>query len=128
MSWRDSSPEPFAYGNGEARHLYPPVACFARDAEGRFTGGLAANGFVDEDPVDTIRFEMVREGVEDYEYFKTLERLDPSSGLLKVPETVAKSMTDYTRRPEPLVSHRLKLALAIERAISRSKDNKEVGK
>ena len=66
-------------------------------------------------PVDSIRFEMLREGVEDYEYFAILKRLDPANAHLTVPRAVATSLDDYSTDPAAMEAHRLKLAEAIER-------------
>jgi hypothetical protein len=106
-----------AWGNGDGRFIYPPEA--AADAN------PAAP--VLEGPVDSIRWEMLRDGVEDYEYFAMLTRLLAAKGaalprarrqsyeaLLTVPETVTASRTDFTTDPAPLDAHRIKLATAIE--------------
>ena len=50
------------WGNGDGRFIYPPEA--AADAN-------PANPVLDG-PVDSIRWEMLRDGIEDYEYFVIL--------------------------------------------------------
>ena len=40
-----------------------------------------------------------RNGMEDYEYFAILSRLDPGNALLEVPADISKSQADFTRRP-----------------------------
>ena len=65
-------------------------------------------------PVETYRLEMLRDGIEDYEYFAMLSKLDPSNPLLKVPANVYSSLTVFTSDPQPMKEHRRKLALAIE--------------
>jgi hypothetical protein len=73
---------------------------------------------------------MLRDGIEDYEYFALLKRLLaaqsdlPSAlrvkaeALLIVPKTVYSSLTSFTTDPEPMVKHRVKLARAIENILS----------
>ena len=71
----------------------------------------------DGHPVDTVRAEAFRDGVEDYEYFAILKRLDPKNPLLAVPRDVSASLKDFNRDPVPLESHRIKLAMEIERRL-----------
>ncbi|MFO7973339.1 MAG: DUF6067 family protein [Candidatus Hydrogenedentota bacterium] len=86
----------------------------------------------DMTPYPSIRLEIVRDGIEDYEYFSLLERLLEqvkalpedvrpapdllvrASQLLIVPEFISASMTDFTKDPETLLSHRAALAEMIE--------------
>ena len=108
-SWSDmgTGPKTFRYnwGNGDGRFLYPPRSCFA-------TGRSSP---VVEAPNGTMRLEILRDGIEDYEYFAMLSRLDPKNPLLKVPESVSESLTRFTIRPEPIKEHRRRLAKEIER-------------
>jgi hypothetical protein len=108
-SWSDmgTGPKTFRYnwGNGDGRLLYPPRSCFA-------TGRSSP---VVEAPNGTMRLEILRDGIEDYEYFAMLSRLDPKNPLLKVPESVSESLTRFTIRPEPIKKHRRRLAKEIER-------------
>ena len=66
-------------------------------------------------PVETYRLEMLRDGLEDYEYFAILRRLDPQNVLLSVPPEVTASMTEFTRDPTPMLRHRERLAREIVR-------------
>ena len=104
------------YGNGDGRFFYPPLAA----ASGRPAAPVL------EDPVPSVRLEMLRDGLEDYEYFAILKAmLKRTSGklaaaerqryedLLKVPPEVSKSLTDFSRDPNPMARHREKLARAI---------------
>lgn len=106
------------WGNGDGRFVYPPEAC--RSPEG---------GPVLEGPVDSIRWELLREGIEDYEYFLLLWRLmmqaryewrlhDPAVQLawplLHIPPEICKSRTEFTRDPRGLYEYRHKVAKAIE--------------
>ena len=114
MSW--NVPGSFRYGNGEGRLFYPPLA--AVDPGAKET--------VIEPPIVTVRTEMLRDGIEDFEYFAMLKRLlkergaslDPSvrasfEKLLVVPATVSASLTSYARDPANLEKHRIALARAI---------------
>jgi len=106
------------WGNGDGRFIYPPVEAM-EDRESKCMEG----------PVNSIRWEMLREGIEDYEYFWLLadkvkrikesgadsELLTEAEELLNVPETVVKSMTDFTIDPQPMYAHREKVALMIEK-------------
>ncbi|MDQ7778274.1 MAG: DUF4091 domain-containing protein [Planctomycetota bacterium] len=109
------------WGNGDGRFFYPP----RRDPN-------TATEFALDDPIPCIRWECLRDGVEDYEYFFLLRTLveaaktntdskAPASlvrdaeKLLAVPADVSKSMTDFTRDPRPLLQHRARLAEAIQK-------------
>ena len=91
-------------GNCDGRLLYPPRACFSPGAKD-----------VDEGPVPSQRYEMIRDGIEDYEYFVMLRRLSPSDPLLKVPPSIYRSMTSFSFDPSHIEKHRVRLAHAIER-------------
>ena len=105
-----------AWGNGDGRFIYPPEAA----ADGRPAAPVIAG------PVDSIRWEMLRDGIEDYEYFVILKRLLQEKGtglgadarrrveeLLTVPDSVSVDMTHFTRDPAPLEAHRHLLGQAI---------------
>ena len=79
-----------------------------------------------EGPVESIRWEMLRDGIEDYEYLALLERLlDEKAGelsaervdgfaqLLVVPEAISASISEFTRDPAPIDERRRQLAAAI---------------
>lgn len=104
------------WGNGDGRFLYPPPAA----ADGNPAGP------VPDAPVPSLRLEMLRDGIEDYEYFVILRRLlhekggrlDPRTRqnlevLLTVPAEVSAGLTEFTRDPAPIETHRDKLARAI---------------
>jgi hypothetical protein len=120
MGWQSGYSTPDgqkrAWGNGDGRFIYPPVE--------------AANGHpsqpVLEGPVDSIRWEMLRDGIEDYEYFAILKQLIASKGdklgaaqkaqyaaLLEVPTDITKDMTTFTKDPTPVEQHRDRVARAI---------------
>jgi hypothetical protein len=100
------------WGNGDGRLIYPPKRVFKNNEK------------CSEGPVGSIRWEMLREGLEDYEYFwlvKDLtERLRQKNGsadllrraadLLRVPDAVTSSPTEFSKSPQPIFEHRRKLA------------------
>ena len=124
MSYQSGYGLPVGYvgywGNGDGRFLYPPVE------------GLDGSKSI-EGPVNSIRWEMLREGIEDYEYFWVLrdqiEKLkaeDPENQLLRevegylmVPTSIVSNMTDFTKDPELLSVHRTDVAQSIEKLMYR---------
>ncbi|MCX5675350.1 MAG: DUF6067 family protein [Planctomycetota bacterium] len=105
------------WGNGDGRFIYPPEA--AADA--------SPPQPVLDGPVDSIRLEMLRDGIEDYEYLVILRRLLAERGaklaagerqrleaLLEVPEDITKDMTTFTKDAAPLERRRDAVARAIE--------------
>ena len=106
-SWADSIR--YNWGNGDGRFLYPPRACFD---EGKNPVLQPPNG--------SMRLEILRDGIEDYEYFAILSRLDPKNPLLEVPAEVSESLVRFTVRPEPIKAHRRKMAREIERLLKRA--------
>ncbi len=104
------------WGNGDGRFIYPPLA--AADAH---PAGPVLDG-----PVDSIRWEMLRDGIEDYEYLVILEKLLKAkkdkltarqykqySTLLDVPEAITKDMTTFTKDPAPIEARRNQIARSI---------------
>lgn len=104
------------WGNGDGRLMYPPEAA----ADGRMTVPVL------DGPVDTIRMEMLRDGLEDYEYFVILKRLLTEKlakldvreranveRLLVVPADVSATLTGFTQDPATIEAHRDRLARAI---------------
>ena len=105
------------WGNGDGRFMYPPESA----ADGKPAQPVIAP------PVDSIRWEMLRDGVEDYEYHAMLSRLleqkrdgmpaEQRAGyeaLLDVPREITASMTEFTKDPAPIEARRKELAKAIE--------------
>src|SRR5690606_9021499 len=64
MSWTDRNGGKSPYGNGDGRLIYPPEEA-ADVSETPLIAG----------PVDSIRWELIRDGIEDYEYFVILDKL-----------------------------------------------------
>jgi hypothetical protein len=107
-----------AWGNGDGRFLYPPES----SADGRATAPVL------EDAVASIRLEMLRDGIEDYEYLAILRRLLEArraawtagqlaeyTSLLEVPAAITSDITTFTRDPAPIEQRREEIARAIER-------------
>lgn len=108
------------WGNGDGRFLYPP----------RRDPNTATEPCLDE-PINSLRWENLRDGMEDYEYFwlleqevKRLETLNRAAleheitaarKLLVVPEAISKNLTHFTTDPRLMLEHRDRLARMIER-------------
>ena len=106
------------WGNGDGRFLYPPNRDPGKDKTKYLCG-----------PVNSVRWEILREGIEDYEYFVILDRLvsearakgadaklvAEAEGLLSIPSTIFKSGQDYTKDPQDLLRYRDKVAAMIEK-------------
>ncbi len=129
MSWVSGYSTPDGarrpWGNGDGRFLYPPLAA----ADGRPTRSVV------EGPVESIRLEMLRDGIEDYEYLAMLRRLLASradalnaqqraryEALLVVPEEITSSTTTFTTDPAPLEQRRREVAAAITELSQRPVD------
>jgi len=122
MGWRSgySTPkgEKRPWGNGDGRFIYPPeAAADAHPAEPVLDG-----------PVESIRWEMLRDGIEDYEYLAILQKLlkakqdrltagqhQDYAALLEVPKAITRDMTTFTKDPAPIEVRRDQVARAIVR-------------
>ncbi len=104
------------WGNGDGRFLYPPEAAAAGTQAGPVLDG----------PVDSIRWEMLRDGLEDYEYLAllrarlaqagatlTAERRAELEALLNVPPAITTDLQTFTKDPAPIEAHRARLARAL---------------
>lgn len=122
MSWTDgySTPagEKHPWGNGDGRFIYPPPAAAAANSTGPVLDG----------PIDSIRWEHLRDGIEDYEYLAMLRRLLAANPgrlspeltaearqLLTVPDAISSSLTAFALDGEPIEQHRDRVARMIER-------------
>ena len=106
------------WGNGDGRFLYPP----RRPPETSTEPNL-------DEPVNSLRWENLRDGMEDYEYFtllqQAIERVHTQRGendlvkeartLLAVPAEISKDLTHFTTDPRPMLEHRDHVARMIER-------------
>jgi len=104
------------WGNGDGRFFYPPN----RDPENDKRKYLVG-------PVDSFRWEMLREGIEDYEYFWLLnnladkarrrgvdtESLARAEQLLRIPDSIARDQTHFSHDPLDLYRYREAVAEAI---------------
>lgn len=106
------------WGNGDGRFFYPPEKAAHGNPEEPVLDG----------PVDSIRWELLRDGVEDYEYFVILQVMLEERGehleekereryteLLVVPEKIIAGPKEYTKDPAPLERQRHRIGRAIER-------------
>jgi len=106
------------WGNGDGRFIYPPLSA---SVPGKTPQPVVAK------PVSSIRWEMLREGIEDFEMLWLLRdllekketRLSPDrrkefAELLTVPPNITSDMTTFTKSPKPIYEHRRKVAQAIE--------------
>jgi hypothetical protein len=104
------------WGNGDGRFIYPPL-----EAANAHPGRPVLAG-----PVDSIRWEMLRDGIEDYEYLALLQRALEAKGtrldaaqkqqfaaLLEVPADITKDMTTFTKDPMAIEKHRDRVARAL---------------
>jgi len=122
MSWTSGYSTPAGdrrpWGNGDGRFIYPPL----KGASGRSDSPLL------EGPVDSIRWEQLRDGIEDYEYLCILRtRLaqrrntlpadvyESYARLLVVPENITRSLTEFTGDGAPIEQRRDQVARAIEK-------------
>jgi hypothetical protein len=106
------------WGNGDGRFLYPP----RRDPNTETSPCLDA-------PINSIRWENLRDGMEDYEYFWLLKQavshevalhgdttlLRQAQELLKVPPQVSTDLTHFTTDPRLILYQRDRIACMIER-------------
>ncbi len=111
------------WGNGDGRFIYPPLSAAVPGASGSQP--------VLDPPVSSIRWEMLREGIEDWEMLYLLreaierrrnrlapEELERFEALLEVPPEVTSDMTTFTTDPRPIHRRRAEVAEAIESLLS----------
>ena len=119
MSYVVSYGTPFGqanfWGNGDGRFLYPPNRDPNRDKTKYICG-----------PVNSVRWEILREGIEDYEYFVLLEKAMKAAGpakkalagraqaLLDFPLSLFSSGKEYTKDPRALLKLRRSIAELLE--------------
>ncbi|MBL9127031.1 MAG: DUF4091 domain-containing protein [Verrucomicrobiales bacterium] len=120
MSWVSGYGFPVGHrapwGNGDGRFLYPPRRNPNDSPEANHDA-----------PIDSLRWENLRDGIEDYEYLmllrRELERLEKSGSvprspedprsLLIVPPELSRDLVRFTTDPRPLLEHRARVARAI---------------
>ncbi|MCO5051225.1 MAG: DUF4091 domain-containing protein [Verrucomicrobiae bacterium] len=121
MSWQVGygleSGKKSPWGNGDGRFLYPPR---------RPLSDTSPN--LDE-PINSLRWENLRDGMEDYEYFWLLNReiervagvkgenrlVQEARALLQVPADISQDLTHFTTDPRLMLQHRERVARMIEK-------------
>ena len=89
--------------NGEGSLWYPG------DYVERYTGQPNVNG-----PISSIRFELLREGIEDYEYLSMLKKLGDNSFAAKQVENLVVDVKAFSRNVADLYAARKTMAERIE--------------
>lgn len=106
------------WGNGDGRFLYPP----RRDPVENQTPCL-------DGPINSLRWENLRDGMEDYEYLWLLQQAaqrelawrgetelyQQAREALKVPAEISQDLTHFTTDPRLMLAHRDLVARLIER-------------
>lgn len=121
MSWVSGYGFPVGHkspwGNGDGRFLYPP----RRNPNAVIVPCL-------DGPIHSLRWENLRDGMEDYEYLwllrQAIERaerthvgrplIEKASALLEVPQVISKDLTHFTTDPRAILAHREQVARMIE--------------
>ena len=109
MSYNETPAGPSPNGNGDGSLVYPPSR---KPAEKPLVAG----------PINSIRMEMIRDGLEDREYFRLLEVADPALKSLLVGKAVESPIV-YTTDPEVLedlrgqIAERLDSEASVENAL-----------
>ena len=100
------------WGNGDGLLFYPENREVGKDNR----------TFMGEIIVPSLRLELMRDGIEDYEYFCILEKLinglseqqrEKYVSLLQIPKDIYTDEITYTRDPKRLLEYRRRLAKAI---------------
>jgi hypothetical protein len=89
--------------NGEGSLIYPG------SHTNQFTGQDNVNG-----PVSSIRFELLREGIEDYEYLWLLDSLGDRQFADQIVSDMVVDVSSFSRNPASLLKAREKMARRIE--------------
>ena len=102
------------WGNGDGRMFYPENRDVNNDRR-----------VYDNEVIPSLRLEILRDGIEDYEYLmllqKMVEQADKSQSgkinkakrLLQIPESIYTNEKTYNKNPQVLLNYRKKLAEAI---------------
>lgn len=81
MSWNTDLGS--QWGNGDGKFFYPPLNWNENRDE-----------FLLNDPIETIRLEHLRDGIEDWEYFTTLKEISNSKDMSSEQKKIAKKLLD----------------------------------
>ena len=68
-------------------------------------------------PVSSLRLEMVRKGLEDFDYLTIADKVLGPEVTMTYITRITRTLTDYEKDPSKLESVRKELGTAIERAI-----------
>jgi len=132
VCWWQGLPTP-----GAGKSSWPAVPIRMRDHQASAPRKINGDGLLiypgpNMTPYPSIRLEVIRDGIEDYEYLTLLnevvreaqqlpltERPRPdvlvkAEELCQVPETISRSMAEYTRQPDDILSRRREVADMIE--------------
>ena len=82
MSW-DRNVLGNKWGNGDGKLFYPPLNWNKNKDEPLL-----------DDPIETIRLEILRDGIEDWEYFTTLKEISTSKEATSEQKATAKVLLD----------------------------------
>ena len=119
VSGYDFKPGQVGYwGNGDGRFLYPPRRYGETDQE-----------TILDKPINSLRWENLRDGMEDYEYFWLLQReverarkipsaasdVREAEALLAVPKEISADLTHFTTDARLMMNYRDHVARLIER-------------
>ncbi|MDX9979042.1 MAG: DUF4091 domain-containing protein [Lentisphaeria bacterium] len=120
-------------------HFPDRMPDFAKDIKTYSQYGVNGDGVLlwpgpDLTPWPSLRLEIVRDGIEDYEYLALLKRciaaaqirqdipgewLEQANALLEVPPAISRTMRDYTLADEPIQARREQLGDLLERLVQR---------
>ena len=137
VCWWDGLPGP---ANGQAAFPQVPIR-FAEHLQTYTSFGANGDGLLvwpgpEMTPYPSIRLEVVRDGIEDYEYLALLERcvqavealpasrqppaaaLATARGLCRVPPEISRSFTEFTKDRAVLLAQRHAIADAIETLVA----------
>lgn len=79
MSWDQNRGT--QWGNGDGKFFYPPLKWNENMDE-----------IITDDPIETVRLEILRDGMEDWEYFTTLKEILASKGITSAQKRIAKKL------------------------------------
>ncbi len=104
------------WGNGDGRYFYP----LNRDPNTDHTPHVGR-------PIPSLRLELVRDGIEDYDYFVILENAvkkasrkqrdtaREAEALLDIPRSIYTDETTYSKNPRDMLEYRKKVAEYIQK-------------
>ena len=130
MIWWDGMPGPTT----EGKHFPEAMPNYAKDLKTYPRFGVNGDGVLiwpgpDLTPWPSLRLEIVRDGIEDYEYLALLDRcvraatvrqdiegelLKRAQSLLRVPADISRTMKDYTQTAAPMLRRRNQVGDMIE--------------